>query len=300
MPETANSGAVQNSVAPISLSRRLTDHFMTGLAVLTVIVVLLPLVAIFGYLVYKGVASVNWAFLTQVPRPPGESGGGVANGIVGSMIILGIASLIGVPVGIGAGIYLAEFGRDRLGDVIRFTADVLNGVPSIVIGIVAYGIVVFESEAFLRRWRAVVALAIMLIPTISRDDRRNAAIGAEVLLREARLRTGYSALAYDAFCYAARCDIGRDYGSDAGFCRVGARWRRCCSPPWGTRTEIRGWISPAALRLQYTITPSRCTTIGIVRPGPERSCLLFLSSARSRRFASPYAVVASERHNLWV
>ena len=166
MASAANIAAVQHKVPPISLRRRVTDHAMTGIAVLTVIVVLVPLVAIFGYLLYRGLASVNWAFLTQTPKPPGEVGGGVANGIVGSGIILGIASLLGVPLGIGAGIYLAEYGRNRLGDSVRFTADVLNGVPSIVIGIVAYAIVVL-------RWHfsalaGGVALAIMMVPTISR------------------------------------------------------------------------------------------------------------------------------------
>jgi phosphate transport system permease protein len=157
---------MQHKVPPISLRRRLTDHAMTGIAILTVIVVLVPLIAIFGYLLVRGLASVNWAFLTQTPKPPGEVGGGVANGIVGSAMILGIASLLGVPLGIGAGIYLAEYGRDRLGDAVRFTADVLNGVPSIVIGIVAYAIVVL-------RWHfsalaGGVALAMMMVPTISR------------------------------------------------------------------------------------------------------------------------------------
>jgi len=158
--------AVQ-SVPPISLRRRLTDHLMTGVAVLTVLLVLLPLVAIFGYLVYRGIGSINWAFLTQTPKPVGEEGGGMANAIVGSAFILGIASIIGVPFGIGAGIYLAEFGRNRLGSAIRFTADVLNGVPSIVIGIVAYSIVVLYQRHF-SALAGGVALAIMMVPTISR------------------------------------------------------------------------------------------------------------------------------------
>jgi phosphate transport system permease protein len=140
---------------------------MTGLAVLTVILVLAPLVAIFGYLLIRGVVSLDWAFLTQTPKPVGETGGGMANAIVGSVIILGIASVIGVPFGIGAGIYLAEFGRNRLGSVIRFTADVLNGVPSIVIGMVAYGIVVLYQGHF-SAFSGGVALAIMMVPTICR------------------------------------------------------------------------------------------------------------------------------------
>src|ERR1700720_4874940 len=130
------------SVPPITLRRRVMDHAMTGIAALTVVVVLVPLFAIFAYLVYKGIGSINIAFLTQTPKPVGEAGGGMANAIVGPMVILAIASLLGVPLGIGAGIFLSEYGRNRSGDIVRFVSDVLNGVPSIVIGIVAYGLVV--------------------------------------------------------------------------------------------------------------------------------------------------------------
>jgi phosphate transport system permease protein len=118
-------------------------------------------------LVYKGIGSINWAFLTQTPKPVGEAGGGMANAIAGSAWILLIASSMGVPIGIGAGIYLAEYGRNRFGDLIRFTADVLNGVPSIVVGIVAYGIVVL-SQGHFSALAGGVALAIMMIPTIAR------------------------------------------------------------------------------------------------------------------------------------
>ena len=166
MPDTSNSAAL-HTVPPIALRRRITDHIMTGAAVLTVILVLAPLAAIFGYLVYRGIGSINWAFLTQTPKPVGEAGGGMANAIVGSAFILALASILGVPVGVGAGIYLAEFGRNRFGDAIRFTADVLNGVPSIVIGIVAYAIVVLAQKHF-SALAGGVALAIMMVPTISR------------------------------------------------------------------------------------------------------------------------------------
>src|SRR5580698_11227657 len=165
MPEVAIAAA-QAAPLNISLRRRVMDHVMTGVAVLTVGLVLLPLVAIFGYLVYRGVGSLNWAFLTQLPQPVGEPGGGMANAIVGSAFILAIASAIGVPFGIGAGIYLAEFGRNRFGSAIRFTADVLNGVPSIVIGIVAWSILV-RSRGFSAA-AGGVALAIMMVPTICR------------------------------------------------------------------------------------------------------------------------------------
>ncbi len=140
---------------------------MTVVAIATVVIVLAPLVAIFSYLVYKGIGSINWAFLTQTPKPVGEVGGGMANAIVGSLFILAIASIIGVPFGIGAGIYLAEFGRNRFGAAIRFTADVLNGVPSIVIGIVGYAIVVLYQKHF-SALAGGAALAIMMVPTICR------------------------------------------------------------------------------------------------------------------------------------
>ena len=155
------------TIPPFSMRRRIMDRVMTGMAFLTVVLVLLPLGAIFAYLIYKGAGSINWAFLTQTPKPVGEPGGGMANAIVGSMVILGIASFMGVPLGIGAGIYLSEYGRNRFGDIVRFTSDVLNGVPSIVIGIVAYGLVVLRQGHF-SALAGGVALAIMMVPTIAR------------------------------------------------------------------------------------------------------------------------------------
>jgi phosphate transport system permease protein len=153
--------------ARVSLWRRFVNHLMTAVAVATVVIVLVPLVAIFGYLLYKGIGSINWAFLTQTPKPVGEAGGGMANAIVGSAFILAIGSLLGVPLGIGGGIYLSEYGRNRFGDAIRFISDVLNGVPSIVIGIVAYGVVVLRQKHF-SALAGGFALAIMMIPTITR------------------------------------------------------------------------------------------------------------------------------------
>ncbi len=147
--------------------RSFKDKLVVGLAAGATFMVLLPLGAIFGYLVYRGIGSLNWNFLTQIPKPPGETGGGMANAIAGSGLILLIASLIGVPMGIGTGVYLAEFGKKRFGYLIRFTADVLNGVPSIVIGIVAYSLVVIYQKHF-SALAGGVALGIMMVPIISR------------------------------------------------------------------------------------------------------------------------------------
>jgi phosphate transport system permease protein len=148
--------------------RDILDRFATGLSVLFTILVILPLIAIFIYLLVKGASSLNLAFFTQIPKPVGEEGGGMANAIVGSAVLLAIASALGVPVGIGGGIYLAEFGRGtKLANAIRFTADVLNGVPSIVMGIAAYALIVVPQGHF-SALSGGVALAIMMIPTICR------------------------------------------------------------------------------------------------------------------------------------
>jgi phosphate transport system permease protein len=157
----------QPVMRPIGMWRRLTNHGATAFAILTAILVLVPLMAIFVYLVIKGVGAINWDFLTKTPKPVGEAGGGMANAIVGSGLILLISSLIGIPLGIGSGIYLAEYGRNRLGDMVRFTADVLNGVPSIVIGIAAYSLVVLPQKHF-SALSGGVALGIMMIPTVAR------------------------------------------------------------------------------------------------------------------------------------
>jgi len=144
------------------------DGLATGLAVLSTVLVVAPLVAIFVYLVLKGASSLNLAFFTQIPKPEGEVGGGMANAIVGSGVLLALASFIGVPIGIGGGIFLAEFGRGtKLANAVRFTADVLNGVPSIVMGVAVYALVVTPKMPF-SALSGGVALGIMMIPTVTR------------------------------------------------------------------------------------------------------------------------------------
>jgi len=155
--------------------RTVADHTVTTLAILATVIVVAPLIAIFIYLLYMGASSLNLDFFIKVPKPVGESGGGMANAILGSGILLAIASIIGVPIGIGAGIFLAEFGRGgKLAQAIRFTADVLNGVPSIVMGLAAYALIVAPKIPFLPftgHFSAVsggIALGFMMIPTVCR------------------------------------------------------------------------------------------------------------------------------------
>jgi phosphate transport system permease protein len=148
--------------------RKFVNGAVAGLAILATAAVLVPLGAILVYLFYKGFSSLNLAFFTKPPAPPGVTGGGMANSIVGSGIILALASLMGIPVGIAAGVYLAEFGRGKaLANAVRFTADVLNGVPSIVVGISMYALIV-KPQLHFSAFAGGVALAVMMVPTITR------------------------------------------------------------------------------------------------------------------------------------
>ena len=151
----------------VSTRRRVMNWLGLGAITLATLVVTVPLFLILGTVIYHGIGGLNWAFFTQMPKPPGEVGGGMANALVGSGIILMVASAIGIPFGIGTGIFLAEYGRNVYGDVVRFTADVLNGVPSIVIGITAYALVVITQRHF-SALSGGVALGIMMVPTVGR------------------------------------------------------------------------------------------------------------------------------------
>lgn len=151
----------------LGFRRKATDLLATLFTLVCALLVLAPLAAIFGYLLYRGAGAVDWAFFTQIPKPPGEVGGGMANAIAGTAFILGMGSLLGVPVGVACGIYLSEYAHSRIGAIVRFTADVLNGVPSIVIGIAVYTLIVLRQKHF-SAFAGALALGIMMIPTISR------------------------------------------------------------------------------------------------------------------------------------
>ncbi len=138
---------------------------LTGVAAFSVVSVLF---LILGYLIYNGGKSLNWAFFTQLPKPVGETGGGMANAIVGSLKLLLLAAIMGLPVGLMAGIYLAEFGGRTFGFLVRYTTDLLNGVPSIVMGIFAYSLVVIPMRHF-STLAGGVALGIMVIPITLRS-----------------------------------------------------------------------------------------------------------------------------------
>jgi len=162
---------------------------MTGLIVVLSFLAVFALILIFTDLVLKGASSLDWAFFTKSPVPAGQNGGGVANAIVGTGIVVGLAALIGVPIGVGAGLYLAEYGSGKLGFMVRFIADVLNGTPSIVVGIVAWTFIVRPTHRF-SAIAGSVALAVLMVPMLARTTEEMVRLVPHSL-REAALALGY-------------------------------------------------------------------------------------------------------------
>jgi len=147
--------------------RKLLSNVVVGLCGASVAVALIPLFFIFFYVLKQGFSSLSWDFFTKMPKPVGEAGGGMANAIVGTLMLISLASLVAIPVGLVSGIYLSEYPKSRLATAARFTADVLNGIPSIVIGIFAYALVVLPVKHF-SALAGGVALGFMMIPIITR------------------------------------------------------------------------------------------------------------------------------------
>jgi phosphate transport system permease protein len=147
--------------------RRVKSRAVTCLLVVCALMVIAPLFFVIYFLVVRGSSSLDWNFFTQLPKPTGESGGGMANAIVGTITLLSMAAVIGVPLGVFGGIYLAEYGSDRANDWIRFAADVLNGVPSIVWGMVVFLVLVVPFKTF-SAYAGGVALGLMMVPLVMR------------------------------------------------------------------------------------------------------------------------------------
>ncbi len=172
----------------LSARRKFLSGVVVFLCAAAVAAALVPLFFVFAYVLQRGFSSLNWDFFTKMPKPVGESGGGMANAMVGTLYLIGIASAIAIPVGVIAGVYLSEYGAKPFGSLVRFTADVLNGVPSIVIGIFAYGLAVLPVKHF-SALAGGLALGFMMIPIITRttEELLNLVPGS---LREGSLALG--------------------------------------------------------------------------------------------------------------
>ncbi len=170
--------------------RNFKSSAVSGLCFLCAVMVITPLALVLFHIIRMGASSVDWNFLTHLPKPVGEPGGGMANAIVGSFILIGLAVVIGVPVGVLGGVYLSEYGSDRLNWSVRFAADILNGTPSIVWGIVVYALVVVPMKSF-SAWAGGLALGFMMIPMVIRTTEEMLAL-VPGGLREGALALGIS------------------------------------------------------------------------------------------------------------
>jgi len=168
--------------------RKFTDVVVRSACVLAAVIALIPLISVLYYVTRRGIGGINLAFFTELPKPVGESGGGMANALVGTLKLVFLACAFGIPPGVLAGVYLAEFGHSRFGKSVRFSADVMSGVPSITVGIFVYSLVVLQTKHF-SALAGGIALAVLMLPTVTRTTEELLRLIPESL-REAALGLG--------------------------------------------------------------------------------------------------------------
>jgi len=237
--------------------RKIKSVLAVGIAFGSALLVITPLGLVFFYLVINGASSVNWDFFTKLPAPVGALGGGMANAIVGTLQLLALAGAIGIPVGVLGGVYLAEYGSARLNSVLRFLADVLNGIPSITWGVVVYGLIVLRFKGF-SAYAGGLALALIMIPLILRTTE-------EVILlvpngyREAALALGVSRWKTIVHIVMKTASKGIITGILLALARVGGETAPLLFTAFGNRFWNHSLSQPiAALPLQvftYAISP---------------------------------------------
>ena len=237
--------------------RKIKSALASGIALVSAVLVIAPLGLVFFHLLVNGAGSVNWDFFTQLPKPVGEAGGGMVNAIVGSLELLAIAGAMGIPIGILGGVYLAEYGSARINSVLRFLADVLNGVPSITWGVVVYGLVVLRFKGF-SAYAGGLALGLIMIPLILRTTE-------EIVLlvpngyREAALALGVSRWKTIVHIVMKTASKGIITGVLLALARVGGETAPLLFTAFGNRFWNHSLSQPiAALPLQvftYAISP---------------------------------------------
>jgi phosphate transport system permease protein len=168
--------------------RKIWNRIICCALMFSAVIALIPLFSVFGYVIHKGLPAINLDFFMNLPKPIGEEGGGMANSLLGTLMLITIASAIGIPWGVGTGIYLSEYGKGKLGTLVRFSADVLSSVPSIVIGLFAYALIVIPMKRF-SALAGGAALGIIMIPTVARTTEELLKL-VPVHIREAGLALG--------------------------------------------------------------------------------------------------------------
>jgi phosphate transport system permease protein len=237
--------------------RKIKSGLAVGIAFGSALLVITPLGLVFFYLLINGASSVNWDFFTKLPAPVGALGGGMANAIVGTLELLALAGVIGIPIGVLGGVYLAEYGSARLNSFLRFLADVLNGIPSITWGVVVYGLIVLRFKGF-SAYAGGLALALIMIPLILRTTE-------EVILlvpngyREAALALGVSRWKTIVHIVMKTASKGIITGILLALARVGGETAPLLFTAFGNRFWNHSLDQPiAALPLQvftYAISP---------------------------------------------
>jgi phosphate transport system permease protein len=241
----------------ISLRRRVTNVVMLSITGLFTLLTITVLFCILGYLLYNGIGSLSWSFFTKLPKPTGEVGGGMANAIVGSGKILLIATAIGVPVGFLAGVYLSEYSGRTFAFLVRYVTDLLNGVPSIVIGIFAYAVVVKPMHHF-STLAGGIALGIMMIPIAVRTTEEFLR-AVPNSLREASLALGATKAATVFLVVVPAAIQGLTSGMMLNLARVAGETAPLLFTALGNMFWSRGWSQPSAslpvMIYQYAISP---------------------------------------------
>ena len=240
------------------LRRRIMNIFMLSMTGVCTALVLGVLFFILGYITYNGIAALDWDFFTKLPKPVGETGGGMANAIIGTLKLLILASLIGVPIGFIGGVYLSEYGRkNTAGFLIRYAADLLNGIPSIVMGIFAYTIVVLPMGHF-STVAGGVALGIMMIPIAVRSSEEFLKL-VPASIREAGLALGLAEWKVVSFIVIPTAFRGIVTGIMLDLARVAGETAPLMFTAFSNRFWSRGWLEPTAslpvMIYTYAITP---------------------------------------------
>ena len=237
--------------------RKFVSNFMLAMTGVCAFVSVLVLFFILGYLFFNGGTSINWDFFTKLPKPVGETGGGMANAIVGSGKILLLASLMGVPIGFLGGVYLAEFSGKGMASVVRYSADLLNGVPSIVIGIFAYSLVVLPFKHF-SAFAGAFALGMMMIPITLRSTEEFLK-NVPRMLREAAMALGASKWKTIATVIVPAAYRGIMTAILLALARVAGETAPLLFTAFGNRFESHGWSQPTAtlpvMIYTYAVSP---------------------------------------------
>ena len=244
--------------ASIPLHRRLTNIVMLSLTGVFTLLTLGILFFILGYITYHGITALNWNFFTKLPKPVGEAGGGMANAIVGTIKLLALASLIGVPIGFFGGVYLSEYGRETtIGFVVRFATDLLNGFPSIVMGIFAYMLFVLPMKHF-SALAGGFALGIMMIPIALRSTEEFLTL-VPASIREGALALGLPEWKVVTFVVIPTAFRGIMTGVMLDVARVAGETAPLLFTAFSNRFWSNGWLEPTAslpvMIYTYAIAP---------------------------------------------